>query len=224
MTAHSVAHEPQQPKKPSVRDIIAARAARELRHGDVVNLGIGIPALVPKYLGDLSVHLHSENGVLGFGDTPAPQDVDPNLVNAGKQPVTERPGVAYFDSSLSFAMIRGGHVNAAVIGALQVSANGDIANWAVPGKAVLGVGGAMDLCAGAERLVVTMTHTEKDGRPKIVRELTLPATAFGVVDTIITELAVFRVVNGELHLVELQPDATLDEVRAKTDAPFEERL
>ncbi|WP_041230914.1 3-oxoacid CoA-transferase subunit B [Deinococcus peraridilitoris] len=208
----------------SVRDIIARRAARELRAGDIVNLGIGIPALVPRYLGEREVHLHSENGVLGFGDTPSPEEVDANLVNAGKQPVTEKPGTAYFDSSLSFAMIRGGHVNVAVIGALQVSAAGDIANWAVPGKAVLGVGGAMDLCAGARRLIVTMTHTEKDGTPKIVPQLTLPATAFGVVDTIVTELAMFRVVNGALVLVELQEGATLDEVRAKTTAPFEERL
>ena len=210
--------------RPSVRDVIASRAARELRAGDVVNLGIGIPALVPRHLGGREVHLHSENGVLGFGDTPREEDVDPNLVNAGKQPVSEKPGGAYFDSSLSFAMIRGGHVDVAVIGALQVSARGDIANWAVPGKAVLGVGGAMDLCAGARRLVVTMTHTEKDGTPKIVEELTLPATAFGVVDTVVTELAVFRVRDGRLVLVELQPGVTLDEVRTRTAAQFDVEL
>ncbi|WP_027480595.1 3-oxoacid CoA-transferase subunit B [Deinococcus pimensis] len=209
--------------RPSVRSVIAERAARELRAGDVVNLGIGIPALVPAFVTPGSVFLHSENGVLGFGDTPAPDAVDPNLVNAGKQPVTEVPGSVYFDSAASFGMIRGGHVDVAVIGALQVSARGDIANWAVPGKAVLGVGGAMDLCAGARRLVVTMTHTEKDGRPKIVEELSLPATAFGVVDAVVTELAVFRVVEGRLVLVELQPGVTLAEVREKTGAAFEWR-
>lgn len=212
------------PSARPAREVIAARAARELRPGDVVNLGIGIPALVPNFLAAGAVHLHSENGVLGFGEAPDADHVDPNLVNAGKQPVTELPGTAYFDSSLSFAMIRGGHVDAAVIGALQVAANGDIANWAVPGKAVLGVGGAMDLCAGARRVIVTMTHTEKDGAPKIVESLTLPATAFGVVDTIVTELAVFRVEEGRLVLVELQPGATLDEVRARTGAAFEERV
>ncbi|PYE56482.1 3-oxoacid CoA-transferase subunit B [Deinococcus yavapaiensis] len=205
----------------SARDIIAARAAQELRAGDIVNLGIGIPALVPKYLEGRQVFLHSENGVLGFGDTPSEADVNPNLVNAGKQLVSTLPGAAYFDSSLSFAMIRGGHVDVAVIGALQVSAGADIANWAVPGKAVLGVGGAMDLCAGARRLVVTMTHTEKDGTPKIVDDLSLPATAFGVVDTLVTELAVFKFQGGKLTLVELQPGATLDDVRAKTSASFD---
>lgn len=208
----------------SARDLIAARAARELRAGDIVNLGIGIPALVPKYLEGREVFLHSENGVLGFGDTPSEADVNPNLVNAGKQLVSTLPGAAYFDSSLSFAMIRGGHVDVAVIGALQVSAGADIANWAVPGKAVLGVGGAMDLCAGARRLVVTMTHTEKDGSPKIVDELSLPATAFGVVDTVVTDLAVFKFFGGQLALVELQPGATLEDVRAKTGAAFEVRL
>ncbi|ADV68290.1 3-oxoacid CoA-transferase subunit B [Deinococcus maricopensis] len=202
------------------RDVIAARAARELREHDIVNLGIGIPALVPRYLNGLNVFLHSENGVLGFGETPTPDEVDPDLVNAGKQPVSMRDGCAFFDSSASFGMIRGGHVDACVIGALQVSASGDIANWAVPGKAVLGVGGAMDLCAGARRVIVTMTHTERDGTPKIVPALTLPATAFGVVERIVTELAVFRVEAGALVLVELQPGATLEQVQARTGAPF----
>ncbi|MBB6097037.1 3-oxoacid CoA-transferase B subunit [Deinobacterium chartae] len=203
------------------RHLIARRAARELHDGDIVNLGIGLPALVPEYLEGKEVFLHSENGVLGFGPRPAPEQVDPNLVNAGKQPVTELPGVSYFDSSLSFAMIRGGHVDVAVIGALQVSAAGDIANWAVPGKAVLGVGGAMDLCAGARRLIVTMTHTEKNGAPKIVPELSLPATAFGVVNMIVTDRAVFEVRAGRLYLIDLQPGSTLEEVRALTAAEFE---
>lgn len=206
------------------RDLIAARAARELRAGDVVNLGIGIPARVPGFLSGVQVFLHSENGVLGFGETPGPDGVDPNLVNAGKQPVTEQPGCAYFDSAASFGMIRGGHVDAAVIGALQVSAGGDIANWAVPGKAVLGVGGAMDLCAGARRVIVTMTHTERDGSPKIVEALSLPATAFGVVETVVTELAVFKIEGGRLVLTDLQPGATLEDVQARTGAAFEVRL
>lgn len=212
------------PSGSSVREVIAARAARELQPGDVVNLGIGIPALVPAFVTPGHVFLHSENGVLGFGDKPAPEDVDPNLVNAGKQPVSELPGSVYFDSAASFGMIRGGHVDVAVIGALQVSARGDIANWAVPGKAVLGVGGAMDLCAGARRLVVTMTHTEKDGTPKIVSELTLPATAFGVVDAVVTELAVFRVREERLVLVELMPGVTLAEVQTRTGADFDVAL
>lgn len=204
---------------------IAERAARELRPGEIVNLGIGIPNLIPGFLGaDTRVVLHTENGLLGVGPSPTEDELDPDLVDAAKQPITALPGAAYFDSASSFAMIRGGHIDVAVLGALEVSAQGDIANWAVPGKDVLGVGGAMDLVAGARRVIVTMTATSSRGEPKVVPECTYPLTAVGAVDVIITELSVFRVSNGELHLVELLEGATLDDVTAVTTAPFTVRL
>lgn len=200
---------------------IAERAARELRAGEIVNLGIGIPNLIPGFLGaGTKVFLHTENGLLGVGPRPAEGDLDPDLIDAAKQPITALPGASYFDSAASFAMIRGGHVDVAVLGALEVSAAGDIANWAVPGKDVLGVGGAMDLAVGAGRVIVTMTATSSRGEPKVVGECAYPLTAPGVVDVIVTELSVFRVREGELHLTELLGDATLEDVAAVTTAPY----
>ena len=200
---------------------IAASAALELRPGEVVNLGIGIPNLIPEFLGpDTSVVLHTENGLLGVGPRPEEDELDPDLIDAAKQPITALPGAAYFDSASSFAMIRGGHVDVAVLGALEVSATGDIANWAVPGKDVLGVGGAMDLVVGARRVIVTMTATSSQGQPKVVAECTYPLTASGVADIVVTELSVFRLVDGELRLTELLDGATVDDVAAVTTAPF----
>jgi 3-oxoacid CoA-transferase B subunit len=201
--------------------VIAARAARELHPGEVVNLGIGIPNLIPGFLdADSLVVVHTENGLLGVGPRPGPDELDPDLIDAAKQPVTALPGAAYFDSAQSFAMIRGGHVDVAVLGALQVSGAGDIANWAVPGKDVLGVGGAMDLVVGARRVIVTMTATSSRGEPKLVAECTYPLTARAAADVVVTEQAVFRVRDGALELTELLDGATLDDVRAVTTAPF----
>jgi 3-oxoacid CoA-transferase len=200
---------------------IAARAAEELHPGEVVNLGIGIPNLIPGFLGpDTSVVLHTENGLLGVGPRPGDGELDPDLIDAAKQPITALPGAAYFDSATSFAMIRGGHVDVAVLGALEVSGEGDIANWAVPGKDVLGVGGAMDLVVGARRVIVTMTSTSSRGEPKVVERCTYPLTAAGAVDVVVTELSVFRRIDGALHLTELLDGATLEDVAAVTTAPF----
>ncbi len=205
-----------------VKSSIASRAAQELRPGEIVNLGIGIPNLIPGVLGEVtSVFLHTENGLLGVGPRPGDDEVDPDLIDAAKRPVTALPGAAYFDSAQSFAMIRGGHIDVAVLGALQVSVAGDIANWAVPGKDVLGVGGAMDLVVGARRVIVTMTATSSSGEPKVVAECTYPITALGAADVVVTEHAVFRLREGALVLTELCGDATLDEVRAETGAPFD---
>jgi 3-oxoacid CoA-transferase B subunit len=207
------------------RERIAARAAKELRAGEVVNLGIGIPNLIPAFLGPGSdVFLHTENGLLGVGPRPAPDELDPDDVDAAKQPVTALPGAAYFDSASSFAMIRGGHVDVAVLGALEVSARGDIANWAAPGRSVLGVGGAMDLVVGARRVVVTMTARSSSGAPKVVEECSLPLTARAAVDTIVTELSVFRVREGRLVLVELLEGASIDDVAAATTASYDVEL
>lgn len=204
-----------------VRHRIAARAARELRAGEVVNLGIGIPNLVPAYLGvDAGVFFHTENGLLGVGPRPEDDEIDVDTIDAAKRPVTALPGAAYFDSAESFAMIRGGHIDVAVLGALEVSESGDIANWAVPGKDVLGVGGAMDLVVGAKRVIVTMTATSSSGTPKVVAECTYPLTASGAVDIVVTELSVFRTVDGTLHLTELADGVTVDDVRAVTTASF----
>ena len=200
---------------------IAARAALELRPGEVVNLGIGIPNLIPGYLGaDANVVLHTENGLLGVGPRPDPDELDPDLIDAAKQPITALPGAAYFDSASSFAMIRGGHVDVAVLGALEVSGEGDIANWAVPGRDVLGVGGAMDLVVGARRVIVTMTARTSRGEPKVVPHCAYPLTAAAAADVVVTELSVFRRVDGRLHLTELLEGATLEEVGAVTTAPF----
>jgi 3-oxoacid CoA-transferase B subunit len=203
------------------KTVIAARAASELRSGEIVNLGIGIPNLIPGHLGsETDIFLHTENGLLGVGPRPAEEDVDPDLVDAAKRPITALPGASYFDSASSFAMIRGGHVDVAILGALQVSERGDIANWAMPGKDVLGVGGAMDLVVGAKRVVVTMTSTTPNGEPKLVRECTFPLTAREAVDVVVTELAVFRVRDGGLALTELLGDATLEDVERVTDARY----
>ncbi len=205
-----------------VRARIAERAARELRPGEVVNLGIGIPNLIPAFLGpDAGVFVHTENGLLGVGPRPTEDELDPDLIDAAKRPVTALPGAAFFDSAASFAMIRGGHVDVAVLGALQVSATGDIANWAVPGKDVLGVGGAMDLVVGARRVIVTMTATSSSGEPKVVASCTYPLTARAAVDVVVTDLSVFRVREGSLVLTELLGGASVDDVAAATGAPFE---
>ena len=200
---------------------IAARAAQELRAREVVNLGIGIPNLIPAFLGpDSGVFVQTENGLLGVGPRPPEEEVDPDLIDASKLPITALPGASYFDSAESFAMIRGGHVDVAVLGALQVSGAGDIANWAVPGKSVLGVGGAMDLVVGSRRVIVTMTATTPSGEPKLVPEYTYPLTARAAADVVITELAVFRLRDGALVLTELLDGADLEQLRAVTAAPF----
>jgi len=201
--------------------LIAARAARELHAGEIVNLGIGIPNLIPGHLGaDTKIFLHTENGLLGVGPRPSEDEIDPDLVDAAKRPITALPGASYFDSASSFAMIRGGHVDVAVLGALQVSERGDIANWAIPGKDVMGVGGAMDLVVGANRVVVTMTSTTPSGEPKLVRECTFPLTARGAVDVVVTEHAVFRFRDGSLNLTELLGGATVEDVDRVTEARY----
>lgn len=204
----------------SKRIKIASRVAEELNEGEVVNLGVGIPTIIPDYLGDKKVYLHSENGLLGMGPTPADEDINMDLISASKKPVTMEVGASLFDSSDSFLMIRGGHVDVAVLGALQVDETGEIANWAVPGETILGVGGAMDLVSGAKRIIIASTQLSKDGTPKLVQKLTFPSSGNRKADMIVTENAVFKFIEGKMYLVEILSDVSVEQLRDMTEASF----
>ncbi|OZU88112.1 succinyl-CoA--3-ketoacid-CoA transferase [Virgibacillus indicus] len=199
---------------------IAKRVAQELSDGEVINLGVGIPTLIPDYLGDKKVYLQSENGLLGMGPTPDEENINMDLISASKKPITMDTGASLFDSSDSFVMIRGGHVDLAVMGALQVDQYGEIANWAVPGKTILGVGGAMDLVAGAKRIIIASRHLAKDGSPKLVKELTFPSSGVRKADMLITEHAVFKFTEKGTELIEILSDLTVNELKEITGAEF----
>lgn len=207
----------------NIKDIIAKRAAEELKDASIVNLGIGIPTLVPNFLENGDVVLHTENGLLGVTDVKE-EDVDPNLVNAGKLPVGEASGASYFNSADSFGMIRGRHIDVSILGVLQVDQQGLIANWSIPGKNIIGVGGAMDLLVGSKKVIVTTMHTSKDGKSKIVPQCTYPITSIRSVDVIITDLAVFKVINKNLVCVEIMPGSSKEEIEQKTSASFTFKL
>ena len=199
---------------------IAKRVAQELNEGEIVNLGVGIPTIIPDYLDDKKVYLQSENGLLGMGPTPSDDDIDMDLISASKKPVSMDAGASRFDSSDSFLMIRGGHIDTAVLGALQVDETGEVANWAVPGKTILGVGGAMDLVAGARRMIIASMHLSKDGSPKIVKKLSFPSSGTRKADMIVTEHAVFKFLEGKMYLLETLSDISIEALREMTDAEF----
>ena len=208
---------------PWTREDICKIAALELKDGYYCNLGIGMPTKVANYIPDtINVTLQSENGMLGMGPFPSKNEVDADIINAGKQTITELPETSYFDSSESFAMIRGGHIDLSTLGALQVSENGDLANWMVPGKMVKGMGGAMDLVAGVKKVLILMEHTAKDGQPKLLKECTLPLTGRGVVDKVITELGVFEISSCRLKVLQIAPNVSLDEIKSKTHARIQD--
>ncbi|WP_124221089.1 3-oxoacid CoA-transferase subunit B [Aquisalibacillus elongatus] len=202
------------------REIIAKRAAEELKPGSIINLGIGIPTLVTKFINPDDFFIHTENGLLGMKELESDEEFDPLIVNAGKMAVGEEIGASYFDSATSFSMIRGGHVDVAILGALQVDENGQIANWAIPGKNILGVGGAMDLLSGAKKVIVSITHTAKDGRIKLVKECDYPITSLRAVDAIVTDLGFFERVDHEWVLKEIMPNSSLEEITKNTEFHF----
>ncbi|WHY61551.1 3-oxoacid CoA-transferase subunit B [Cytobacillus firmus] len=199
---------------------IAKRVAQELKEGEIVNLGVGIPTIIPDYLDDKKVYLQSENGLLGMGPTPSEEDIDMDLISASKKPVSMDRGASLFDSSDSFLMIRGGHIDTAVLGALQVDETGEVANWAVPGETILGVGGAMDLVAGARRMIIASMHLSKEGSPKIVKRLSFPSSGTRKADMIVTEHAVFKFLEGKMYLIETLSDLSIEALREMTDAEF----